>query len=80
MPSMRAYFDFNEDGVTSKTEIGTSIIKWKSIIKILKHDSAWLFFYDKYTFSTLPIKTIKHETLEYIEQMANKNKIEIKKL
>lgn len=77
MPSLSAEFEFNDESISSETEIGRSVIKWTNIIKLLKHEKAWLLFVDKHVFTTFPVLNVDKEVLDFIEKKVNEHNIEV---
>jgi hypothetical protein len=61
-------WSFNDEGLSTKSAIGESRLKWLVVERILKFPRYWLFVYKGGTFSTLPISSISQECRDFIER------------
>lgn len=59
---------FTTEGVHTRSEIGTSELKWGVFDELLKFTDVWLLVYMKSGYMTLPVAQMTHECMQFIEK------------
>lgn len=60
-------FFFTENGVQTRSDLGSSDLKWQVFDEILKFRKVWLLVYAKSGYMTLPIDQMPAECLDLID-------------
>jgi hypothetical protein len=64
-------FTFDDEGVRTESDLGTTDLKWQVFDEILKFPEVWLLVYAKSGYMTLPVDQLTPECMQFIEvQMA----------
>jgi hypothetical protein len=63
----KVQFVFSEDGVQTKSDVGTSDLKWKAFDELLKFPDVWLLVYARSGYMTIPTKQLSDEVKNFIE-------------
>ncbi len=65
-------FTFTDEGVATKSELGSAELKWPAFNEILKFPDLWLLIYYQSAYLTLPTEAMSEECRAFIEmQIAN---------
>lgn len=68
-------FTFDQDGVRTDSQLGTSELKWAAFDELLKFPDVWLLIYARSGYMTLPTNALTLECQAFIEEkLASSNK------
>lgn len=66
MGSPRAVFNFNDDGMSSRSDLGGGEIAWRGISKVWVFPEVWLLFMAKGLYVTIPTNALTPEVKAFI--------------
>ena len=61
-------FRFDDEGVSTRSDLGASEIKWKLVKKAWAFPEVWLLFVTNNQYITLPTKDLGSEAEQFIRQ------------
>jgi len=67
MASATAIVSFSNEGVSTRSDLGSSTLAWSVFEKILKFNDMWLLVYARSGFITLPLESLSNECRVLIE-------------
>ncbi|MHC4504361.1 MAG: YcxB family protein [Planctomycetota bacterium] len=73
MESPQAVFRFDEDGVSTQSDLGSSTMRWRAVTKIWRFPEVWLLFFSKRVYVTLPSEGLSPELLQFIAAKVREN-------
>ena len=67
-------FQFNDDGIQTVLDLGTTDLKWQVFDEILKFPDVWLLVYAKSGYMTLPLDQLTPECMQFIDAQVSANR------
>src|SRR5512143_29509 len=66
LSSRTTTFTFTEEGLSTKTDLGASFLKWRVTQKVCQFPEAWLIFLTSRQYFLLPIQQVDATTRQFI--------------
>ncbi len=57
---------FSDDGLTIESELSQAVTKWRAVKKVWLFRDAWLLFFSKVSYSTLPVEGVPPEVRAFV--------------
>lgn len=73
MREPKATMRFDDEGISVKSDLGSSQFRWVMIRKIWRFPDAWLLFYSNQSYSTLPINVVSDDLRRFIIDKVTSN-------
>ena len=70
MASPDVSFVFDEEGIFSRSDLGSSRVPWQTLQKIWMFPEVWLLFVGKGQFMTLPVEQLDESLRQFVLQRA----------
>ena len=66
MKNPEATFVADEASFTLTSDVGSSTLRWSSIVEVWRFDTFWLLLFSKAQFATVPLQDVPEQMLSYI--------------
>jgi hypothetical protein len=70
-------FEFSEDGVASKNELGSAQLSWKAFRELYRTPDVWLLFITKTRYAILPVAALSREAQEFIVRKCREHNMRV---
>ncbi len=73
MQNKQITYRFTEQGLGTKSDLGSAEIPWRMLEKVLRYHDVWLLFFGRRDYAYLPVAEMSEPLKDFIRQQAEKH-------